>query len=159
SGDGYPAALVERFAGNLRRRHVFSVIDLPNALPAYTSAEAAVAAAYIGQADLVVVPTTDDPNSLRGALEYLQAPSMRDKPAVVPYIVSPERDIRENRGVQGLLEQIGHRAAAVVTFPKTEKATLAVVQGSSILEVDAALCQAYVELATVVARTLMGRAA
>ncbi len=154
-GDGYPAVLIERFARNLRSRYVFTVIDLPNALPAFTSAEASVTAAYVGQADLVLVPTTDDPNALRGALEYLATPSMRQKAAIVPYIVSGERGIRDHPKVLDLLEQIRERAVAVVPFPRTEKATLAVVQGASVLDVDTRLRNAYIDLASTVARVLV----
>jgi MinD-like ATPase involved in chromosome partitioning or flagellar assembly len=157
-GDGYPAALVELFVRNLRNRHVVSVIDLPNSLPAYTSAEAGVAAAYIAQADLALVPTTDDPNALRGALEYLDTASMRFKTAVVPYIVSPEKGIREDPRVLELLNRIRDRTAALVPFPKTEKATLAIVKGTSVLDVDTRLRNAYIELASSVARVLVGRA-
>ena len=154
-GDGYPQVLIERFAKNLRSRYVFSVIDLPNALPAFTSAEASVTAAYVGQADLVLVPTTDDPNALRGALEYLTTPSMRQKTAIVPYIVSTERGIRDHPKVLDLLDQIREHAVAVVPFPRTEKATLAVVQGASVLDVDIRLRNAYIDLASTVARVLV----
>lgn len=153
-GDGYPAALIERFLHNLRNRYVVTVVDLPNTLPAYTSAEASVAAAYINHADLVLVPTTDDPNALRGVLDYLDAPSMRSKTAVVPYIVSTERGIREDPRVLELLEQIGGRSAAVIPFPKTEKATLAIVKGTSILDVDTRLRNAFIELASATAGIL-----
>lgn len=154
-GDGYPSVLIERFAKNLRSRFVFTVIDLPNALPAFTSAEASVTAAYVGQADLVLVPTTDDPNALRGALEYLATPSMQQKAAIVPYIVSTERGIRDHPKVLDLLDQIRERAVAVVPFPRTEKATLAVVQGASVLDVDTRLRNAYIDLASTVARVLV----
>ncbi|MBO0708734.1 MAG: hypothetical protein J2P44_10245, partial [Candidatus Dormibacteraeota bacterium] len=153
-GDGYPPVLIERFAKNLRSRFVFTVIDLPNALPAFTSAEASVTAAYVGQADLVLVPTTDDPNALRGALEYLATPSMQQKAAIVPYIVSTERGIRDHPKVLDLLDQIREHAVAVVPFPRTEKATLAVVQGASVLDVDTRLRNAYIDLASTVARVL-----
>jgi MinD-like ATPase involved in chromosome partitioning or flagellar assembly len=153
-GDGYPLALVERFTHSLRRRHVVTVVDLPNSLPAYTSAEASVAAAYLDLADLAVVPTTDDPSSLRAALDYLAVPSMRGKVTVVPYIASPERGIREDPAVVDLLQQLQTQAAAVIPFPKTERATLAVVKGTSILEVDSRLRQAFIDLAGTVARIL-----
>jgi hypothetical protein len=154
-GDGYPAALIGRFAHVLRGRHVITVIDLPNTVPAYTSAEASVAAGYIEYADLVLVPTTDDPNALRGVLEYLDTPSMSRKKALVPYIVSPERGIREDPGVLELLHRIRQRSAGLVPFPKTEKATLAVVKGTSILDVDSRLRNAFIDLAGTVARLLV----
>lgn len=154
-GDGYPPLLIERFARDLRSRYVFTVIDLPNSLPAFTSAEASVAASYIAQADLVLVPTTDDPNALRGALEYLTTPSMRKKAAIVPYIVSTERGIRDHPKVLELLDEIRQHSIAVVPFPRTEKATLAVVRGASVLDVDTRLRSAYIDLAATVARVLV----
>lgn len=154
-GDGYSALLIQRFCQHLRERFVLTVIDLPNTLPAMTSAEAAVTYSYVEQADLVLVPTTDDPNALRGVIEYLEAPSMRQKAAVVPYIVSTEKGIRDHPKVIDLLDQIRARAVAVVPFPKTEKATLAVVKGTSVLDVDARLRNAYIDLAAVVARILV----
>ena len=39
------------------------------------------------------------------------------------------------------------RVAAVVPIPRSERATLAVIEGRSILEVDAALRNAYIDLA------------
>ncbi|HEX4216182.1 MAG TPA: hypothetical protein VIA06_22910 [Candidatus Dormibacteraeota bacterium] len=154
-GDGYPAALVRRFVNGLRARHVISVVDLPNTLPAYTSAEASVAAAYVGEADLVVVPTTDDPNALRAVTDYLTLPSLRAKPVVVAYIVSPEPGIREDPNVLRLLQGIRRGSRAIVPFPKTEKATLAVVKGTSILDVETSLRNAFIELASTVARVLV----
>jgi hypothetical protein len=155
TGDGYPAALVRRFVNGLRARHVISVVDLPNTLPAYTSAEASVAAAYVGEADLVVVPTTDDPNALRAVTDYLTLPSLRAKPVVVAYIVSPEPGIREDPNVLRLLQGIRRGSRAIVPFPKTEKATLAVVKGTSILDVETSLRNAFIELASTVARVLV----
>ena len=139
----------------LRARHVISVVDLPNTLPAYTSAEASVAAAYVGEADLVVVPTTDDPNALRAVTDYMALPSLRGKPIVVAYIVSPEPGIRDDPNVLQLLQGIRRGSRAIVPFPKTEKATLAVVKGTSILDVEPGLRNAFIELATTVARVLV----
>jgi hypothetical protein len=84
---------------------------------------------------------------------------MRDKRCVVPYIVSTERGIRDDPRVRELLDAIRERADAIVPFPKTEKATLAVVKGASILDVDVRLRDAYVELALTTAKTLARGAA
>jgi cellulose biosynthesis protein BcsQ len=154
-GDGYPPLLIQQLCRHLRERFVLSVIDLPNTLPAMTSAEASVTYHYVAEADLVLVPTTDDPNALRGVIEYLDAPSMRQKTVVVPYIVSTEKGIRDHPKVIDLLDRIRSRSAAVVPFPKTEKATLAVVKGASVLDVDTRLRNAYIDLAAVVARILV----
>jgi MinD-like ATPase involved in chromosome partitioning or flagellar assembly len=162
-GDAYAPGQIARFAGQLRQLHMLSVVDLPNRVPAFTSAEAAVCAGWIGVADLVLIPTTDDPNRLLGTLEYLDAPMMRGDggrpPArvIVPYIRSPLKAIRDNPRVVGLLEQVRLRVLAVVEIPKDEKATLAVVEGKPITEIAPALRDAYILLAITVARALIER--
>jgi cellulose biosynthesis protein BcsQ len=122
-----------------------------------------VCAGWIGVADLVLLPTTDDPNRLVGTLEYLDAPLVKGDPAggrppvkvIVPYIRSPLRAIRENRRVLSLLDQVRQRALAVVEIPKDEKATLAVVEGRPITEIAPGLRDAYIKLAVVTARALL----
>jgi MinD-like ATPase involved in chromosome partitioning or flagellar assembly len=162
-GDGYAPGQIARFAAQLRQLHMLSVVDLPNRVPAFTSAEAAVCAGWIGVADLVLIPTTDDPNRLLGTLEYLDAPMMRGgggrQPArvIVPYIKSPLRAIRENPRVMSLLEEVRRRVGAVVEIPKDEKATLAVVHGRPITEIAPGLRDAYIRLALTVARALIER--
>ncbi|MBO0681729.1 MAG: hypothetical protein J2P45_01125 [Candidatus Dormibacteraeota bacterium] len=160
-GDGYAPAQIARFAAQLRYLHVMTLVDLPNRMPAFTSAEPAVCAGWIGVADLVLIPTTDDPNHLVGTLEYLDAPLMRggeDRPpvkVVVPYICSPVRAIREDPQVVGLLEQLRERVLAVVEIPKDENATLALVSGRPVTEVDSGLRDAYIRLALTTARVLL----
>ena len=161
-GDGYAPGQVERFAGQLRQLHMISVVDLPNRIPAFTSAEASVCAGWVAVADLLLLPTTDDPTRLQGVLDYLDAPLVRGDPhagyrparVIVPYIRSTLREVREDPGVRALLEQIRRRVVAVVEVPKNERATLAIVRGQPITEVDAGLRTAYVELALTVARAL-----
>src|SRR5262249_50716568 len=147
------------------RLHVLSVVDLPNRIPAFTSAEAAVCAGWVGVCDLLLIPTTDDPTRLQGVLEYLDAPMVSgDEQAsrsrlrvIVPYVRSPLRAVREDAGVRALLDQIRVRVIAVVEVPRNERATLAIVKGRPITEVDAGLRDAYVELALMVARALRDR--
>lgn len=161
-GDAYSPGQIERFAADLRRLHVLSVVDLPNRIPAFTSAEAAVCAGWVGVCDLLLIPTTDDPTRLQGVLEYLDAPMVSgDEQAsrsrlrvIVPYVRSPLRAVREDAGVRALLDQIRVRVIAVVDVPRNERATLAIVKGQPITEVDARLREAYVELALTVARAL-----
>ena len=158
--DAYAPGQVERFATQLRQLHAVSVIDLPNRIPAFTSAEAAVCAGWLGVCDLLLVPTSDDPTRLQGVLDYLDAPMVRGEAghrpvrAVVPYVRSPLRAVREDPGVRATLEQIRARVVAVVEVPRNERATLAIVRGQPITEVDAGLRSAYVELALTVARAL-----
>jgi MinD-like ATPase involved in chromosome partitioning or flagellar assembly len=160
--DAYATGQVERFAAQLRQLHALSVIDLPNRIPSYTSPESALCAAWLSVADLLIVPTTDDPTRLQGVLDYLDAPMVQgdveteDRPVrvIVAYQRSPLRAVREDPGVRALLAEIGERVSAVVEIPKNERATLAVVRGQPITEVDARLRSAFVELALTVARVL-----
>jgi MinD-like ATPase involved in chromosome partitioning or flagellar assembly len=147
AGDGYAPAHIQRLAGYLRARHAAVVVDLPNRLPAFTSAEAAVAAAWIVEADVVVVPTTADPVALLGVMEYLAAEGMHGKPVVVPYIVPRLREIKRAPEVRGLLERIRGAGAAVVEVPDDDRATVALIRRTAITEVGRQLRRAYLELA------------
>ena len=160
--DAYAPGQVERFAAQLRQLHAVSVIDLPNRIPAFTSAEAAVCAGWLGVCDLLLVPTTDDPTRLQGVLDYLDAPMVRGDAGVsyrrvrtvVPYVRSPLRAVREDPGVRAMLDEIRARVVAVVEIPRNERATLAIVKGQPITEIDAGLRGAYLDLALTVARAL-----
>ncbi len=154
SVDAYPPGLIQRFVHHLRERHVFIVVDLPNRLPDFSSAEASICAAYIDLADLVILPTTDDPTALLSAMEYLDIPSMRGKPVVVSHIESNDRKLRRHPVVAELLGEIRNRVVAVVTVPRSEKATLAIVEGMSILDISGQLRDAYVRVASAAVRAL-----
>jgi len=148
AGEGYAPAQIQRVAGYLKGRHAAVVVDLPNRLPAFTSAEAAVAAAWIGEADVLVLPTTADPTALLGAIEYLDADTVQGKPVVVSYIVPRVRQIRDAPQVRGMLERIRASVAALVEVPDDDRATLALIQRVAITEIAGELRQAYVNLAT-----------
>lgn len=160
--DAYSPGQIARFAARLRQLYVLSVIDLPNRIPAYTSAEAAMCAGWLAVADLLLLPTTDDPTRLRGVLDYLDAPMVRGDlrtllpgmKVVVPYLRSPLRAVREDPRVRTLLGEVRARVTAVVEIPRSELATLATVRRRPIIEVDAGLRRAYIELALAVARAL-----
>ncbi len=155
--DGYAPAQIHRVAGYLRSRHAAIVVDLPNRLPAFTSAEAAVAAAWIGEADVLVLPTTADPTALVGAVEYLDSDSVQGKPVVVSYIVPRIRQIREAPQVRQLLERIREVVTAVVEVPDDDRATLALIKHVAITEVGNELRQAYLNLATQVVEAAASR--
>jgi MinD-like ATPase involved in chromosome partitioning or flagellar assembly len=148
AGEGYAPAQIQRVAGYLKGRHAAVVVDLPNRLPAFTSAEAAVAAAWIGEADVLVLPTTADPTALLGAIEYLDADSVQGKPVVVSYIVPRVRQIRDAPQVRGMLDRIRAGVAALVEVPDDDRATLALIRRVAITEVSGELRNAYVNLAT-----------
>jgi cellulose biosynthesis protein BcsQ len=154
AADAYPPGLIQRFVHHLRERHVFLVVDLPNRLPDYTTAEAAICAAYLELADLVILPTTDDPSALLGVLEYLETPSMRGKLVMVSYIVSTDREVRSHHVVTDLLDEIGKRVVAIEMVPRSEKATLAIVKGVSILDISPRLRDAYIRVTRTAVRAL-----
>jgi MinD-like ATPase involved in chromosome partitioning or flagellar assembly len=148
AGDGYAPAQVQRLAGYLKARHAAVVVDLPNRLPSFSSPDAALAAAWIAEAAVVVVPTTADPAALLGVTEYMSAPSLSGKPVVVPYIVPRLRQIRTAPEIRELLERIRSAGATVVEVPDDDRATLALIRRTAITEAGLALRQAYVTLAT-----------
>jgi hypothetical protein len=133
------------------------VVDLPNRLPAFTSPEAAVAAAWIAEADVLVLPTTADPTALLGAIEYLDADSVQGKPVIISYIVPRVRQIRDAPQVRGMLDRIRASVAAVVEVPDDDRATLALIRRVAITEVANELRQAYLALATRVVEAAANR--
>jgi len=147
AGDGYTPAQVQRLVGHLQARHAAIVVDLPNRLPSLGSGEAALAAAWIAEAAVVIIPTTADPTALTGVVEYLEVESVRAKPVVVPYIVPRLREIRNARVVHELVHRIRQRAA-VVNIPDDDRATLSLIRKQAITEIGRELRHAYVELAT-----------
>ncbi|MGI8562729.1 MAG: hypothetical protein ACR2MZ_04105 [Candidatus Dormibacter sp.] len=153
----YSPGQIQRFVAYLRERHVLTVVDLPNRLPDLQSTEGLICAAYLELADLVILPTTDDPNRLAGVNEYLAEPALANKPVVVAYIESTERRLRRHPKVIEALNGIRARTTAVVAIPKSEKATLAIVEGRPIVEIAADLRQSYVDLTLTVARALLAR--
>jgi MinD-like ATPase involved in chromosome partitioning or flagellar assembly len=157
AGDGYTPAEVQRLATHLRLRHAAVVVDLPNRLPAFSSAEASVAAGWIGESAVVVIPTTADPTALLGAVEYLATESLRGRRAVVPYIVPRLREIREAPEVRQMLDRIRSAGAAIVDVPDDDRATLALIRRTAITEAGGDLRQAYVELSARVVEAAAGQ--
>jgi hypothetical protein len=159
----YTRTQVERFAARLRELHAMLVVDLPNGIPSRgRSSEATLCARWVATVDLLLLPTTEDPTRLQGLLDYLDAPLVkgdpsvhrRPVPVVVPYVRSPLRAVRDDPNVRATLEVIRRRVAAVVEIPRNERATLAIVKGQPITEVNGGLRDAYVELALTIGRAL-----
>jgi cellulose biosynthesis protein BcsQ len=159
AGDGYAPAQVQRLASYLKSRHAAVVVDLPNRLPAFSSPEAALAAAWIAEAGVVVLPTTADPAALLGVTEYLAAETLTGKRVVVPYIVPRLREIRRAPEVLALLEQIEASGGVVVEVPDDDRATLAMIRRTAITEVGLSLRQAYLVLAARVVEAAIEQAA
>jgi MinD-like ATPase involved in chromosome partitioning or flagellar assembly len=159
AGDGYAPAQVQRLASYLKSRHAAVVVDLPNRLPSFSSPEAALAASWIAEAAVVVLPTTADPAALMGVTEYLGAESLKGRRVVVPYIVPRLREIRRAPEVLGLLQQIQASGAVVVEVPDDDRATLALIRRTAITEVGLSLRQAYLALAARVVEAATEQAA
>jgi MinD-like ATPase involved in chromosome partitioning or flagellar assembly len=157
AGDGYAPAQVQRLAGYLKARHAALVVDLPNRLPSFSSPDAALAAAWIAEAGVVVIPTTADPAALLGVTEYLATESVKGKPVVVPYIVPRLRQIRTAPEVHELLERIRSAGGDVVEVPDDDRATLALIRRTAITESGLALRQGYVALAAKVVEAAVAR--
>lgn len=125
--EGYAPTQIQRAAAYLRGRHAATIVDLPNRRPGFTSAEAAVAALWIGQSDVVVLPATANSASLRGVLDYLGTESVRDKPVVIAYLVPRGRQPRRTSPIRGLLEEVRRNVAAMVDLPDDDSGTEALV--------------------------------
>ena len=125
--EGYAPTQIQRAAAYLRSRHAATIVDLPNRRPAFTSAEAAVAALWIGQSDAVVLPATANSASLRGVLDYLGTVSVRDKPVVIAYLVPRGRQPRRTSSIRGLLEEVRRSVAVLVELPDDDSGTEALV--------------------------------
>ena len=147
AGDGYTPAEIQRLCTYLKLRHAAIVVDLPNRLPAFSSAEASVAASWIAEADVLVIPTTADPTALLGVIEYLDVESVRQRSVVVPYIVPKLREIRDAPEVRQMLDRIRAGGATIVEIPDDDRATLALIRHMAITEVGRELRQAYIGLA------------
>ncbi|MGH7881731.1 MAG: hypothetical protein ACREN8_02330 [Candidatus Dormibacteraceae bacterium] len=158
-GDGYAPAQIQRVATYLRTRHAGVVVDLPNRLPAFTSAEAAIAAAWISESDVVVLPTTADPAAMTAVLEYIATESLRGKAVVVPYIVPRLKEVRNAPEIRNLLEEVRVRSFAVVDIPDDDRATLALIRHQAITEISSPLRLAYLRLAETVVHAASARAA
>jgi MinD-like ATPase involved in chromosome partitioning or flagellar assembly len=146
AGDGYTPAEVQRLATYLRLRHAAIVVDLPNRLPAFSSAEASVAASWIDEAEVVVMPTTADPTALLGVIEYMEVETVRKRAVVVPYIVPKLREIRHAPEVRQMIGRIRAGGGVIAEVPDDDRATLALIRHTAITEVGSELRRAYVAL-------------
>jgi MinD-like ATPase involved in chromosome partitioning or flagellar assembly len=157
AGDGYTPAEVQRLATYLKLRHAAIVVDLPNRLPAFSSAESSVVASWVGEADVVVIPTTADPTALLGVIEYLETETLQRRAVVVPYIVPKLREIRDAPEVHQMLARIRAGGATIVEVPDDDRATLALIRHMAITEVGRELRGAYVILSARVVEAAGGR--
>ncbi|HZU17784.1 MAG TPA: hypothetical protein VFD01_14440 [Candidatus Dormibacteraeota bacterium] len=156
---GHTRARIERLASRLRQLHCLSVVDLPDRIPAFTSGEAALYAAWTSVSDLLLLLASDDREDLEGILDCLEAPPVAgDERAGVPSVpvivvrLGSSPDGPEEPAARATLDVIRQRVAAVVDIPQDEPSP-AVAGGLAAVEPE--LRRAYVELALAVARTLL----
>jgi MinD-like ATPase involved in chromosome partitioning or flagellar assembly len=142
---------IARFATYLRSRYTVVVIDLTNRIPDVTAGpEAAVAAFWLEQADVAVLPTASAKQDFNGVLDYLEVPGL--PPTVVAHIRARSRRNREHPLARQYLEAIGCRCARMVELPdEAERVRYAVLEGLPVQDVSPALRQAYRQLAQAVA--------
>ena len=142
---------VVRFAAYLRTRYTLVVIDLTNRIPDVTAGpEAAVAAFWLEQADVAVLPTASAKQDFNGVLDYLEVPGL--PPTIVAHIRARSRRNREHPLARQYLEAIACRCARVVELPdEAERVRYAVLEGLPVQQVSPALRQAYRRLTQAVA--------
>jgi hypothetical protein len=89
---------------------------MSNRLPDPTAGpEAAVAAYWLEEGDVLVLPTTASRSDFDGVLDFLDVGGL--PPTVVPYIAGTSKRLRDNPLTLQYLEAIRSRAAAVVEIP------------------------------------------
>ncbi|GAC1336999.1 MAG: hypothetical protein NVSMB29_00660 [Candidatus Dormibacteria bacterium] len=142
-GSDYSKTDVDRFAAHLRRRYTFIVVDMSNRLPdPLGGPEAAAAAYWLDNADVLVLPTTSSIPDCNGVLDYLEVVGL--PPVVVPYIVSKVRLNRRHEVARAYLEAIRVRVDQVVEIPDlADKVRLAGMEKLPVAQVSPALRRAY----------------
>jgi MinD-like ATPase involved in chromosome partitioning or flagellar assembly len=142
---------VARFAAYLRSRYTVAVIDLTNRIPDISAGpEAAVAAFWLEEADVAVLPTASAKQDFNGVLDYLEVPRL--PPTVVAHIRARSRRNREHPLARQYLEAISCRCARVVELPdEAERVRYAVLEGLPVQSASAALRSAYRRLTQAIA--------
>jgi MinD-like ATPase involved in chromosome partitioning or flagellar assembly len=147
----YSRTAIRRLADHLRRRYTLIVVDMSNRLPDPTAGpEAAVAAYWLEEADVLVLPTTSARADFNGALDYLELGGL--PPTVVAYIVPGSRRLRENPVTQEYVRAVRRKALSLVEVPDEANAVrLAGMEGVPVEQLSSGLRLAYRELTEVIA--------
>jgi MinD-like ATPase involved in chromosome partitioning or flagellar assembly len=148
----YSMTAIRRLAEHLRRRYTVIVVDMSNRLPdPGAGPEAAVAAYWLQLADVLVLPTTSARADFNGALDYLDVDGL--PPALVAYIVSGDRRLRENPTTLEYLRAIHRRAHRIIEVPdEADAVRLAGMEGVPVERISPRLRRAYRELTEAIAR-------
>ena len=142
----YSKTDIRRLSDFLRRRYTFIVVDMSNRLPdPMAGPEAAAAAYWLEQADVLVLPTTSSKTDFNGVLDYLDVRNL--PPTVVPYIVPRVKKNREHEMTQAYLEEIRTKVHRIIDIPdEADKVRYAGMEGIPVEQVSPALGLAYREL-------------
>jgi len=149
-GSEYSRTDIRRFAAFLRTSYSFTIIDLSNRLPDVAGgAEAAAAAFWVDEADVLLLPTGPSKQEFNGVLDFLEVPGL--PPAVVAYINPRSRRNREHPLTKRYLHAIAQRVHAVVPLPDdADRVRYAVMEGLPVQAVSPGLRVAYRRLAEAV---------
>src|SRR5207302_4721789 len=137
---------IVRFAKHLRSQYTLTVVDMSNRLPDPTAGpEAAAAAFWLEQADVVVLPTASSKQDFNGVLDYLEVRDL--PPAIVAYLVPRTRRNRDHPLTRRYLAVISQRAQRLVNLPDdAEGVRYAGMEGLPVQDVSPARRAAYRDL-------------
>jgi MinD-like ATPase involved in chromosome partitioning or flagellar assembly len=148
----YSRTDIGRFAEYLRSRYTLVIVDMSNRLPDPSAGpEAAVAAFWLEQADVLVLPTASSKQDFNGVLDFLD---LRGLPTtIVAYLLPRTRRNRDHPLTKRYMAAIAQRAWQVVTLPDdADGVRYAGMEGIPVQEVSTQMRAAYRALTEAIAR-------
>jgi hypothetical protein len=148
----YSRTDIARLSEYLRTRYALVIVDLSNRLPDPSAGpEAAVAAFWLEQADVLVLPTASSKQDFNGVLDFLD---LRGLPAtIVAYLIPRTRRNRDHPLTKRYLAAIAQRAWRVVSLPDdADGVRYAGMEGIPVQEVSTEMRAAYRALTEAIAR-------
>jgi MinD-like ATPase involved in chromosome partitioning or flagellar assembly len=142
---------IARFADFLRAQYTLIVVDMSNRLPDPTAGPEAAAAAYwLEQADVLVLPTASSKQDFNGVLDYLEIDELPS--TIVAYLVPRTRRNREHPLTKRYMSVIEQRACQVINLPDdAEGVRYAGMEGIPVQDVSPAMRAAYRDLTAAIA--------
>lgn len=150
ASDGYPPADLHRAAEHLRREHLAVVVDLPPPLPDPLDTASTTRAAWLAEADAVVVVTAPDQPGLAEVHHDLEAEVMRAKRVVLALAGARPRPGHDRPELVALFENLRSHVTRVVELPGDDAGTAALIQGRAADPAAQAALRAYVRYAAAV---------
>jgi MinD-like ATPase involved in chromosome partitioning or flagellar assembly len=148
----YSRTDISRLADYLRDRYALVIVDMSNRLPDPSAGpEAAVAAFWLEQADVLVLPTASSKQDFNGVLDFLD---LRRLPStVVAYLVPRTRRNRDHPLTKRYMAAIAQRAWRVVSLPDdADGVRYAGMEGIPVQQVSTQMRAAYRALTEAIAR-------